>query len=169
MPRKKIVEEKVEQASANETETLAAETSTEEVVEAVVAETPTETEEVVAAETVETVPEAVEVEAAETAADSNVEVSVVATADETEKGSRGNRAQRIGLVTSDKMTNTVVVRVDRLVKHPRYRRYVRQRKKYMAHDEIGAGIGDKVKIVETRPLSARKRWRVIEIVQKAAK
>lgn len=82
---------------------------------------------------------------------------------------RGNRAQRIGVVTSDKMTKTVVVRVDRLIKHPKYRRYVRRKKQFMAHDELGATIGDKVRIVETRPLSARKRWRVIEIVQKAAK
>ena len=83
--------------------------------------------------------------------------------------SRGNRAQRVGVVTSDKMTKTVVVRVDRLIKHPKYRRYVRRKKQFMAHDELGSSIGDKVKIVETRPLSARKRWRVVEIVQKAAK
>ena len=65
------------------------------------------------------------------------------------------------------MTKTVTVRVDRLVKHPIYRKYVKKRKKFMAHDEMGAKIGDKVKIVETRPLSARKRWRVVEIIQKA--
>ncbi|HQU92745.1 MAG TPA: 30S ribosomal protein S17 [Pyrinomonadaceae bacterium] len=73
----------------------------------------------------------------------------------------------MGVVSSDKMTKTVVVNVDRLVKHPIYRKYVRKRKKFMAHDEIGAKIGDKVRIVETRPLSARKRWRVVEIIQKA--
>jgi len=67
------------------------------------------------------------------------------------------------------MTKTVVVRVDRLIKHPKYRRYVRRKKQFMAHDEMGASIGDKVRIVETRPLSARKRWRVVEIVQKAEK
>ena len=83
------------------------------------------------------------------------------------KATKGKRAERIGLVTSDKMTKTVVVRVDRLVKHPIYRKYVRKRKKFMAHDETGAKIGDKVRIVETRPLSARKRWRVVEIIQKA--
>jgi small subunit ribosomal protein S17 len=82
---------------------------------------------------------------------------------------RGSRAQRVGVVTSDKMTKTVVVRVDRLIKHPIYRRYVRRKKQFMAHDEMGAAIGDKVRIVETRPLSARKRWRVVEIIQKAAK
>jgi len=80
---------------------------------------------------------------------------------------RGKRAEKIGVVTSDKMMLTVVVRVDRLVKHPIYRKYVRKRKKFMAHDEQGAKIGDKVRIVETRPLSARKRWRVVEIIQKA--
>ena len=85
------------------------------------------------------------------------------------KTGESHRAQRIGVVTSDKMTKTVVVRVDRLIKHPKYRRYVRRKKQFMAHDELGATTGDKVRIVETRPLSARKRWRVIEIVQKAAK
>ena len=87
----------------------------------------------------------------------------------TEAGKRGNRAQKIGIVASDKMQKTVVVRVDRLIKHPKYRRYVRRTSKFMAHDETGATIGDKVRIVETRPLSARKRWRVVEIVQKAEK
>ena len=87
----------------------------------------------------------------------------------TEAGKRGNRAQKVGIVASDKMQKTVVVRVDRLVKHPRYRRYVRRTSKFMAHDETGATVGDKVRIVETRPLSAHKRWRVVEIVQKAAK
>ena len=89
--------------------------------------------------------------------------------EEATEAGRNRRAQRIGVVTSDKMTKTVVVRVDRLIKHPKYRRYVRRKKQFMAHDELGATTGDKVRIVETRPLSARKRWRVIEIVQKAAK
>ena len=77
------------------------------------------------------------------------------------------RAEKVGIVASDKMMKTVTVRVDRLVKHPVYRKYVKKRKKFMAHDEMGAKIGDKVRIVETRPLSARKRWRVVEIIQKA--
>ncbi len=80
---------------------------------------------------------------------------------------KGKRAEKIGVVASDAMTKTVTVRVDRLVKHPIYRKYVRKRKKFMAHDELGAKVGDKVRIVETRPLSARKRWRVVEIIQKA--
>jgi small subunit ribosomal protein S17 len=85
------------------------------------------------------------------------------------KVTRAHRSQKVGAVVSDKMQKTVVVRVDRLVKHTKYRRYVRRTSKFMAHDELGATIGDKVRIVETRPMSARKRWRVIEIVQKAAK
>ena len=82
---------------------------------------------------------------------------------------RGNRVQKIGIVTSDKMQKTVIVRVDRLVLHPKYRRYVRRTSKFMAHDDLGSTTGDRVRIVETRPLSANKRWRVVEIVQKAAK
>ena len=81
---------------------------------------------------------------------------------------RRRRLEKVGLVTSDKMTKTVVVRVERQVRHPKYKRYIRRRTKFMAHDEIGAHIGDIVRIVETRPLSARKRWRVVEIVQKAS-
>ena len=84
-------------------------------------------------------------------------------------GKRAQRSQKVGTVSSDKMQKTVVVRVDRLVLHRKYRRYVRRTSKFMAHDELGATIGDKVRIVETRPLSSKKRWRVIEIVQKAAK
>src|SRR6185295_7734161 len=85
------------------------------------------------------------------------------------KSKRGRRSQKVGIVSSDKMQSTVVVRVDRLVRHLKYRRYVWRTSKFMAHDDKGATIGDKVRIVETRPLSARKRWRVVEIVQKAAK
>ena len=87
----------------------------------------------------------------------------------TSKSSRAHRSAKVGTVASDKMTKTVVVRVDRLVRHTKYRRYVRRTSKFMAHDELGATVGDRVRIVETRPLSARKRWRVVEIVQKAAK
>src|SRR5258706_16107200 len=85
------------------------------------------------------------------------------------KAARAHRSQKVGAVVSDKMQKTVVVRVDRLVRHTKYRRYVRRTSKFMAHDELGATIGDKVRIVETRPMSARKRWRGIEIVEKAAK
>ena len=82
---------------------------------------------------------------------------------------RSRRVQKVGIVSSDKMQKTVLVRVDRLVLHRKYRRYVRRTSQFMAHDEQGATVGDKVRIVETRPLSARKRWRVVEILQKAAK
>lgn len=82
---------------------------------------------------------------------------------------RGHRVQKVGIVAADKMQKTVVVRVDRLVLHQKYRRYVRRTSKFMAHDDLGSTTGDRVRIVETRPLSAHKRWRVVEIVQKAAK
>ncbi len=96
-----------------------------------------------------------------------VEAAATEVADQGTK--RAHRSQKVGAVVSDKMQKTVVVRVDRLVRHTKYRRYVKRTSKFMAHDELGATIGDKVRIVETRPMSARKRWRVIEIVQKAAK
>jgi len=94
-------------------------------------------------------------------------VNVVAGPAGTPAARTHKRAERIGIVASDKMEKTVTVRVDRVVKHPVYRKYVKRRKKFMAHDETGAKIGDKVRIVETRPLSARKRWRVVEIIQRA--
>lgn len=105
-----------------------------------------------------------EIEATNTASDSPAKAAVPEA-----KAARAHRSQKVGAVVSDKMQKTVVVRVDRLVRHTKYRRYVRRTSKFMAHDELGATIGDKVRIVETRPMSARKRWRVIEIVQKAAK
>ena len=83
---------------------------------------------------------------------------------------RGRRTEKIGIVMSDKMQKTVVVRVDRLVKHPVYKRYVRRRTKFMAHNEVeGVSVGDQVRIVETRPLSAHKRWRVVEVLRKASR
>jgi small subunit ribosomal protein S17 len=93
------------------------------------------------------------------------------TAETTTSASRAagrRRQEKVGLVTSDKMQKTVVVRVERQVRHPKYRRYIRRRTKFMAHDELGAHTGDIVRIIETRPLSARKRWRVVEIVQRAS-
>lgn len=102
---------------------------------------------------------------------SSVVSAVTGSSDETEAKAKTKsvRAEKIGVVASDKMTKTVTVRVDRVVKHPVYRKYIKRRKKFMAHDEFGAAIGDKVRIVETRPMSARKRWRVVEIIQKAEK
>ncbi|MCS6806244.1 MAG: 30S ribosomal protein S17 [Acidobacteriota bacterium] len=85
----------------------------------------------------------------------------------TEQKRRGRRREVVGLVTSDKMMKTVVVSVERLVRHPHYRRVFRRRSKFMAHDELGCRVGDKVRLMETRPLSARKRWRVVEILQRS--
>jgi small subunit ribosomal protein S17 len=79
----------------------------------------------------------------------------------------GKRKQFIGTVVSDKMDKTVVVMVETLVKHPLYGKYIKKRKKYMAHDENNeCRVGDKVLIEETRPLSRRKRWRVKQILEK---
>jgi small subunit ribosomal protein S17 len=81
---------------------------------------------------------------------------------------RGMKRQVIGTVLSDKMDKTVVVLVERLVKHRMYHKYIRRRAKYAAHDESNAcNIGDKVLITESRPLSKSKRWRVSKILQKA--
>ncbi|MCK4536160.1 MAG: 30S ribosomal protein S17 [Desulfuromonadales bacterium] len=80
---------------------------------------------------------------------------------------RGNRKSRVGIVVSDKMDKTVVVKVDNLVKHPVYKKYIKRRVTFKAHDEENScDIGDKVMIVETRPLSKAKRWRVREILEK---
>lgn len=100
---------------------------------------------------------------------STVVSAVTGGSSEEEVKKTSKRAERIGIVFSDKMTKTVTVRVERQVKHPIYRKYIKRRKKFMAHDELGAAIGDKVRIIETRPLSAKKRWRVVEIIQKAEK
>lgn len=80
---------------------------------------------------------------------------------------RGTRKTRVGVVVSDKMEKTVVVAVERLEKHPLYKKYVKQTSKFKAHDaENHCDIGDKVRITETRPLSKTKRWRVVEIIEK---
>ena len=81
---------------------------------------------------------------------------------------RNLRKTRTGLVTSDKMDKTITVAVERKVKHPIYGKFVKKTTKFHAHDEKGeCGIGDVVKIMETRPLSKTKRWRLVEIIQKA--
>ncbi len=73
----------------------------------------------------------------------------------------------VGEVVSNKMTKTVSVRVDRLMKHTKFKRYVRRSRTFMAHDETGAcQIGDRVKIIESRPLSRHKRWRVMTILER---
>ncbi len=86
----------------------------------------------------------------------------------TEQKRRGIRNSQVGIVTSTAMQKTVTVAVDRLVQHRLYKKTLRRTSKFLAHDEKGAcKIGDRVRIVETRPLSARKRWRVEEILVKA--
>jgi len=81
---------------------------------------------------------------------------------------RNYRKTREGLVVSDKMDKTVVVAVEDRVKHPLYGKVIRRTKKYKAHDEQNAcGVGDRVLLMETRPLSATKRWRVVNILEKA--
>jgi len=81
---------------------------------------------------------------------------------------RGHRKERIGEVISNKMTKTIVVRVQRRFPHPQFKKVVTTFKKFYAHDEKGeAKIGDVVRIVETRPLSKTKRWRLVEIVERA--
>jgi small subunit ribosomal protein S17 len=82
--------------------------------------------------------------------------------------SRGYRKTREGLVVSDKMDKTVVVEVEDRVKHPKYGKVIRRTKRYKAHDaENACGVGDRVVLTETRPLSATKRWRVSQILEKA--
>lgn len=81
---------------------------------------------------------------------------------------RKRRKTRIGVVSSDKMTKTITVAVERKVKHPIYGKFVKKTTKFHAHDEQNtAGIGDVVRIMETRPLSKTKRWRLVEIIEKA--
>ncbi|NNC82736.1 MAG: 30S ribosomal protein S17 [Flavobacteriales bacterium] len=81
---------------------------------------------------------------------------------------RNLRKERIGVVTSDKMNKTIVVAVQRKMKHPLYGKFVKNTSKFMAHDEKEeCGIGDTVKIMETRPLSKSKRWRLVEVLEKA--
>ncbi len=86
----------------------------------------------------------------------------------TETQARSYRKIREGLVVSDKMDKTVVVAVEDRVKHALYGKIIRRTTKYKAHDESNAcGVGDRVRLMETRPLSATKRWRVVEILEKA--
>jgi small subunit ribosomal protein S17 len=81
---------------------------------------------------------------------------------------RGLRKERIGVVTSNKMDKSIVVSVERKVKHPKYGKFIKMTSKFMAHDEKNeCGIGDKVVIAETRPMSKNKRWRLKQIIEKA--
>jgi len=81
---------------------------------------------------------------------------------------RKSRKTRIGVVSSNKMTKTITVSVERKVKHPIYGKFLKKSSSFHAHDESNtAGIGDVVRIMETRPLSKTKRWRLVEIIEKA--
>ena len=84
------------------------------------------------------------------------------------EASRNARKERVGLVVSDKMDKTITVAIERQVKHPIYGKFVKKTTKLMAHDEANdAGAGDTVRIMEMRPMSKRKRWRLVEIVERA--
>jgi small subunit ribosomal protein S17 len=81
---------------------------------------------------------------------------------------RNLRKERIGVVVSDKMDKSITVNIERRVKHPMYGKFVKTSKKFIAHDENNdCNIGDTVSIMETRPLSKRKRWRLVEILERA--
>jgi small subunit ribosomal protein S17 len=81
---------------------------------------------------------------------------------------RNLRKERIGIVTSDKMDKSIVVSVERKVKHPKYGKFVKKTTKFVAHDEKNdCNIGDTVRIMETRPLSKTKNWRLVEVVERA--
>ncbi|MBQ1351836.1 MAG: 30S ribosomal protein S17 [Oscillospiraceae bacterium] len=85
-----------------------------------------------------------------------------------ENAKRASRKTRVGMVVSDKMDKTIVVAIADRVKHPLYKKIVKRTYKLKAHDEQNqCGIGDKVKVMETRPLSKDKRWRLVEIIEKA--
>ena len=87
---------------------------------------------------------------------------------EAETSERNARKERIGKVTSDKMQKTITVAIERKVKHPLYGKFQKKTKKLTVHDENNdCGIGDTVRVMETRPLSKNKRWRLVEIIEKA--
>lgn len=108
--------------------------------------------------------------AIETAAEAAVEtvVNYFAPEEEAEDTGRNERKSRIGLVASNKMDKTISVVIERRLKHPIYGKYVKKSKKLIAHDENNeCQIGDLVKIMETRPMSRRKRWRLVTVLEKA--
>lgn len=106
----------------------------------------------------------------EAAAESAVDTvrNYFAPEEEAEEAGRNERKTRIGLVSSNKMDKTIAVVIERRLKHPIYGKYVKKSKKLIAHDENNeCQIGDLVRIMETRPLSRRKRWRLVAILEKA--
>ncbi len=125
--------------------------------------------ETTATETTATETTATETTATETTATETTATETTATeTTATDTGARGFRKVRDGLVVSDKMDKTVVVAVEDRVKHPLYAKVIRRTSRLKAHDEQNqCGVGDRVLLMETRPLSATKRWRVVEILEKA--
>ena len=104
----------------------------------------------------------------EQAPETTVKNETAKTSEAPAAGERGLRKTRVGKVVSNKMDKSIVVTIERRVKHRIYKKFFKKTKKYMAHDEKNeCGIGDTVKIMETRPLSKNKRWRLVEVVQKA--
>jgi small subunit ribosomal protein S17 len=90
------------------------------------------------------------------------------TVEATSDAERNARKEKIGIVVSDKMEKTIVIAVQRRIKHPIYGKYIKKTTKFAAHDEKNdAHVGDKVRVAETRPLSKRKRWRLVEIIERA--
>lgn len=86
----------------------------------------------------------------------------------TAETARNNRKEKVGVVTSNKMTKSIVVAVERKVKHPKYGKFLNKTSKFVAHDEKNeCNIGDTVRIMETRPLSKTKCWRLVEIIERA--
>lgn len=84
------------------------------------------------------------------------------------EGIRNDRKVRVGVVVSDKMDKTIVLEVERKTQHPQYKRVIKRTTRFKAHDENNeCRVGDKVKVMETRPLSKDKRWRVVEIIERA--
>jgi small subunit ribosomal protein S17 len=87
-----------------------------------------------------------------------------------QQAERRTRASKVGVVVSDRMHKTAIVAVERMVKHPAYKRIVRRTSRFFAHDETNqAHVGDQVEIVETRPLSKNKRWRIARIIARSEK
>lgn len=86
----------------------------------------------------------------------------------TEIAKKPSKKTRVGVVSSNKMEKTITVQIERRLRHPIYGKYVKKTKKFMAHDETNdCNIGDTVKIMESRPLSAKKRWRLVEVIERA--
>ncbi|WP_029893993.1 30S ribosomal protein S17 [Desulfohalovibrio reitneri] len=84
------------------------------------------------------------------------------------ESAKSNKRVLTGIVVSDKADKTIVVNVQTLIQHPLFKKYIRRRKKFMAHDPSNeCGVGDKVQIIESRPLSARKRWHLLQVLEKA--